>query len=331
MRAVEIRAPGGPEVLVLGERSVPDAGPGEVLVRVEAAGVNRPDVLQRLGRYSPPRGVSDIPGLEVAGTVVARGAGAPLEIGARVCALVAGGGYAEYVAVPSSQCLPVPSGLRATEAAALPETFFTVWDNVFTRGRLKRGDTLLVHGGSSGIGTTAIQLGAAFGARVLATAGSREKCAACVALGAERGILYPEEDFVAVSRDATGGNGVDLILDMVGAPYLARNLEALAVEGRLVEIAFLKGDTSTLSLRPLLEKRLSIMGSLLRPRSPDEKGAIARALLEQVWPLIEAGAVRPIIHATFPLERAAEAHALMESGAHIGKIVLLVGPASQAG
>ena len=326
MRAVTVTQPGGPEVLVPLERPVPKPGPGEVLIRVEAAGVNRPDILQRLGRYRPPQGASDIPGLEVAGTVVALGAGVATETGARMCALVSGGGYAEYVAVPFLQCLPIPARLGMVEAAALPETFFTVWDNVFTRGRLKRGETFLVHGGSSGIGTTAIQLGVAFGARVFATAGSREKCAACEGLGAEKAVLYPEEDFVPITRDLTGGRGIDVILDMVGAPYFPRNLDALALEGRLVEIAFQKGDTVSVSLRPLLEKRLSVMGSLLRPRSPEEKGAIAQSLFEHVWPLLESGSVKPIINATFPLEAASQAHALMESGAHIGKIVLLVRP-----
>jgi NADPH2:quinone reductase len=327
MRAVEITSPGGPEVLRPTERPTPEPGPGEVLIHVKAAGVNRPDVLQRLGRYSPPKGTSDIPGLEVAGSIVACGPGVEQTLGSPVCALVSGGGYAEYVAAPLPQCLPIPLGLGAKEAAALPETFFTVWDNVFTRGRLKRGESILVHGGSSGIGTTAIQLGAVFGARVFATAGSREKCAACETLGAEKAVCYPTEDFVALTRDLTKGKGVDVILDMVGGPYLARNLEALAVEGRLVEIAFLGGDTASISLAPFLHKRLSLLGSTLRPRSVAEKGAIARALRENVWPLIEAGRVRPIIYATFPLDAAGQAHALMESGVHIGKIVLLVGGA----
>ncbi len=325
MTAIEIAEPGGPEVLRATTRPVPAPGPGEVLIRVAAAGVNRPDVLQRLGRYDPPPGASDLPGLEVAGTVAAVGEGVEgWSVGDAVTALLAGGGYAEYAVAPEPQCLPVPDGLDMTAAAALPETFFTVWTNVFQRGRLAEGESLLVHGGSSGIGTTAIQLARAFGARVFATAGSPEKCAACERLGAERAIDYREEDFVEVVKAATDGRGVDVILDMVGGDYVVRNLKALAVEGRLVYIAFLKGSKVELNLMPLMLRRLTITGSTLRPRSVAEKGAIAAELREKVWPLIARGEVRPVIHATFPLARAADAHALMESSAHIGKIVLEV-------
>jgi putative PIG3 family NAD(P)H quinone oxidoreductase len=327
MRAVEISRPGPPEVLTLVERERPTPGPGEVLVQVAAAGVNRPDVLQRKGGYPPPPGASDLPGLEIAGRVVAVGPDADgvavrWQDGDEVCGLVAGGGYAEYCAVPAGQCLPIPAGLSAIEAAALPETFFTVWTNVFERGRLRAGETILVHGGSSGIGTTAIQLARAFGARVFATAGSAEKCAACQRLGAEIAVNYRERDFVAVFSDATGGRGVDLILDMVGGDYVARNLTLLAVEGRLVQIAFLKAPTIELDLMQVMRRRLTITGSTLRPRTPAEKGAIAAALEANVWPLLAAGTVRPIVHAVFPLAEAAAAHRLMESSAHIGKIVL---------
>jgi putative PIG3 family NAD(P)H quinone oxidoreductase len=325
MAAVEIAQPGGPEVLRLAERPRPGPRAGEVLIRVAAAGVNRPDVLQRQGRYDPPPGTSDIPGLEVAGTVEAVGPGVTgWKTGDSVCALVAGGGYAEYCAAPAAQCLPRPRGLSPVEGAAIPETFFTVWHNVFERGRLARGETLLVHGGSSGIGTTAIQLGRAFGARVIATAGTAEKCRACERLGAERAVNYREEDFVPAVRQATGGRGADVVLDMVGGDYVPRNCAALAVEGRLVQIAFLKGSPVELDLMTLMQKRLTVTGSTLRPRSVDEKGAIARALREHVWPLLERGAVRPVIFETFPLERAADAHRLMESSRHIGKIVLTV-------
>jgi putative PIG3 family NAD(P)H quinone oxidoreductase len=295
-----------------------------VLIRVAAAGVNRPDLMQREGKYAPPPGVTDIPGLEVAGSIVEVGPDvAGLALGDEVCALVQGGGYAEYCTAPSAQCLPIPAGLSLVEAAALPETFFTVWHNVFERGRLAAGESLLVHGGASGIGTTAIQLGRAFGARVFTTAGSATKCAACVALGAERAIDYHGEDFVAVVRDATGGRGVDVILDMVGGDYTARNLECLAVEGRLVQIAFLQGPKSRLNLLPVLQKRLTITGSTLRPRSVEDKGRIAAALRKEVWPLLARGVVRPVIHATFPLPEAFRAHAVLEEGAHIGKVVLL--------
>jgi putative PIG3 family NAD(P)H quinone oxidoreductase len=324
MAAIEIARPGGPEVLSPARRPRPSPAAGELLIEVEAAGVNRPDVLQRQGHYPPPPGASDIPGLEVAGVVAAAGEGVSgWAEGDRVCALLAGGGYAEYAAAPAPQCLPVPRGLGAVEAAALPETFFTVWTNVFERGRLRAGETLLVHGGSSGIGTAAIALARAFGARVLATAGGAEKCAACERLGAARAVNYREEDFVAAVKAETGGRGVDVVLDMVGGDYTPRNLECLARDGRLVQIAFLRGSKVQLDLLPVMQRRLTITGSTLRPRSVEEKGAIARALREQVWPLIEQGRVRPLVHATFPLRKAADAHRLMESGGHIGKIVLV--------
>jgi putative PIG3 family NAD(P)H quinone oxidoreductase len=325
MRAVEIAQPGGPEVLRLVERPVPVPGPGELLIAVAAAGVNRPDVMQRKGQYAPPPGTSDLPGLEVAGHVVEIGPGVTgWREGDAVCALVAGGGYAERCVAPAIQCLPVPERLSLVEAAAVPETFYTVWTNVFERGGLKAGESFLVHGGSSGIGTTAIQLARAFGARVFATAGTDDKCQACAALGAERGINYRTEDFVAVTGAATTGRGVDLILDMVGGDYLQRNLAALAVEGRLVQIAFLKGATPSIDLRLIMQKRLTLTGSTLRPRTPAQKGVIASALLEHVWPLLERGAVMPKIHATWALDAAAEAHRLLESSTHVGKIVLLV-------
>jgi putative PIG3 family NAD(P)H quinone oxidoreductase len=327
MRAIEIAQPGGPEVLCLVRRPLPVPGPGEVLVRVTAAGVNRPDVAQRQGRYAPPPGASDIPGLELAGTIESLGESVDgWTVGDRVCALVSGGGYAEYCVVPAVQCLPIPKGLDAVQAAALPETFFTVWANVFERGRLRAGEALLVHGGTSGIGTTAIQLARAFGARVLATAGSPEKCAACEALGAERAIDYRREDFVDVVRQATGGRGVDVVLDMVGGAYIPRDLEALAPEGRLVLIAFLGGPKVEVNFLPVLQRHLTITGSLLRPRPVEEKGRLARELREKVWPLLESGRVRPMIDSAFPLERAADAHRRMESGAHIGKIVLTMVP-----
>jgi len=298
---------------------------GEALIKVAAAGVNRPDVLQRQGTYTPPPGVTDIPGLEVAGTIASLGEGVTdWRLRDAVCALVAGGGYAEYCAAPGPQCLPVPRGLDAMAAAALPETFFTVWTNVFDRGRLAPGETLLVHGGSSGIGTAAIQLARAFGARVFATAGSPEKCAACVRLGAERAIDYKREDFVAVVKEVTGGKGADVILDMVGGSYIPRNVEALAADGRLVQIALLEGATAEVDFGRVMMRRLTLTGSTLRPRSVEEKGAIARALRERVWPLLESGRVRPVVHATFPLAEAAAAHRLMESSRHIGKIVLRV-------
>ncbi len=323
MRVIEIREPGGPDVLVPAERPMPLVGAGEVLIQVAAAGVNRPDVAQRQGKYPSPPGASDIPGLEIAGAIVQIGGEVRgWRVGDRVCALVSGGGYAEYCAAPAPQCLPVPSGLSDVDAAAIPETFFTVWTNVFERGRLASGESLLVQGGSSGIGTTAIQLARARGARVFATAGTAEKCAACERLGAERAINYREEDFVAVTREATGGRGVDVILDMVGGDYFPRHLDALAVEGRLVQIATLGGTKAQIFLPAVMQRRLTITGSTLRARSVAEKGAIASALRAEVWPLLESGRVRPVVFKTFPLSEAAAAHRLMESGAHIGKIVL---------
>ena len=324
MRCVEIEGKGGPpDVLKIATRPRPAAGEGEVLIRVAACGVNRPDVLQRQGGYPPPAGASDIPGLEVAGIVAARGANAGAwNVGDLVCALVAGGGYAEYVAAPAPQCLPVPKGLSPVEAAGIPETFFTVWTNVFERGRLQRDETLLVHGGSSGIGTTAIQMASRLGARVFVTAGSADKCAACERLGAAKAINYRETDFVEAVKELTGGTGVDVILDMVGADYIERNIRSLAVEGRLVQIGFQKGAKAEVNFMPLMLKRLTYTGSTLRIQSAASKGRIAEALRRNVWPLIEAGAIRPVVHATFPLDRAADAHRLMESNAHIGKIIL---------
>ncbi len=327
MRCVEITQPGGPEVLRPARRPAPVPGPGEILVEVAAAGVNRPDTLQRQGRYDPPPGASDLPGLELSGTVIAIGEGVEdWASGDRVCALVAGGGYADYCAVPAVQALPVPGPLSMVEAAAVPETFFTVWTNVFERGALKRGETLLIHGGSSGIGTTAIQLAKAFGATVFTTAGSDDKCRACEELGADRAINYRSEDFVAVIREATGGRGVDVVLDMVGGDYIARDVEIMAVDGRHVSIAFLQGSKVSLNMAPVMTKRLTLTGSTLRARPVAEKGRIAAALREQVWPLLESGAIKPQIHRVFPLEQAEDAHRLMESSAHIGKIVLAVGP-----
>jgi putative PIG3 family NAD(P)H quinone oxidoreductase len=325
MRAIEIAHPGGPDVLQVADRPVPEPGPTEVLIAVAAAGVNRPDVLQRLGKYPPPPGVTDLPGLEVAGTVARAGAAVSAwRVGEPVCALVAGGGYAEYCVAPEPQCLRVPAGLSLVDAAALPETSFTVWTNLFERGRLQNGESLLVHGGASGIGTTAIQFARAFGAHVFATAGTDEKCAACERLGAELAINYRTTDWVAVVRDHTDGRGVDVVLDMVGGDYVRRNLDLLAVEGRLVQIAFLKSSRVEIDLMPLMRRRLTMTGSTLRPRSPEEKGAIARALEAHVWPLIEQGTIRPVVHAVFPLERAADAHRMMEADTHIGKLVLEV-------
>ncbi len=323
MRAVEIRGFGGPDVLSLTERPVPVPAAGEVLIGVGAAGVNRPDVFQRQGAYAPPPGASDLPGLEVAGTILACGTGVTRwHVGDEVCALLAGGGYAEYAVAPEGQCLPRPAGLSTIEAAALPETFFTVWTNVFERGALRAGETLLVHGGSSGIGTTAIQLAARAGATVYATAGTAAKCAACLALGATRAVNYRDEDFVVALRDATGGRGVDVILDMVGGEYVARNLSTLAEDGRLVQIAVLQGSRATVDAALVMRRRLTFTGSTLRPRPVAEKARIASALERQVWPWLASGQVRPQIYRTLPLAHAAEAHALMESSAHIGKIVL---------
>jgi putative PIG3 family NAD(P)H quinone oxidoreductase len=325
MLAIEISAPGGPEVLVPAERPMPSITAGEVLIKVAAAGVNRPDVAQRMGRYPPPPGASDIPGLEIAGTIQTVGSDVKnWRAGDHVCALVSGGGYAEYCAAPAPQCLPLPRGIDLVHAAAIPETTFTVWTNVFDRGRLKNGESILVHGGSSGIGTTAIQLAKARGARVFATAGTTEKCRACESIGADRAINYRDSDFVAAVRELTGGKGVDVILDMVGAEYLQRNLDALATEGRLVHIGQLGGAKAQINLTPVLRNRLTITGSTLRARSVSEKGAIAAAVHEQVWPLFESGAVRVLVHRTFPLSNAAEAHRVMESSTHIGKLVLTV-------
>ena len=325
MRVVEITQPGKPEVLKPASRPLPQPKTGEVLVKVEAAGVNRPDVLQRTGHYPVPPGASDIPGLEIAGRVAAAGVGVSgWRVGDAVCALVQGGGYAEYCAAPALQCLPIPNGLSAIEAASLPETFFTVWSNVFDRARLAPGESFLVHGGSSGIGVTAIQMVKAFGHTVFATAGSPEKCAACEKLGADRAIDYKTEDFAAVVQDATGGRGVDVILDMVGGDYVDRELKCLADDGRIVLIAFLGGSRATLNLNEILRRRLVVTGSTLRPRPVEFKGAIAAKLREKVWPLVEAGRIKPVVHETFPLDQAARAHELMESGRHIGKIVLVV-------
>ncbi|OGB44828.1 MAG: NAD(P)H-quinone oxidoreductase [Burkholderiales bacterium RIFCSPLOWO2_12_FULL_65_40] len=326
MRAVEITSFGPPDVLRLGERPQPVAGAGEVLIRVNASGINRPDVVQRKGHYAPPPGASDLPGLEVAGVVQGGDAmameRAGLRLGDRVCALVTGGGYAEWCVAPVEQCLPVPQGLTDIEAASLPETFFTVWSNVFDRGRLQRGETLLVQGGGSGIGVTAIQLGRAFGATVIVTAGSDEKCAACLALGAHHAINYNTQDFVAEVQRITGGKGADVVLDMVAGSYVAREVECLAEDGRLVIIAVQGGLKSEFNAGLVLRRRLTITGSTLRPRSVEFKGSIARALREHVWPLLASGAVRPVIHSTFAAADAAQAHALMESNQHTGKIVL---------
>ncbi|RKR67690.1 putative PIG3 family NAD(P)H quinone oxidoreductase [Acidovorax sp. 94] len=326
MRAVEITSFGGPEVLRLGERPVPQPGVGELLIRVAASGINRPDVLQRMGHYAPPSGTSDLPGLEVAGVVESGDAAAMAEagirVGDRVCALVAGGGYAQWCVVPVVQCLPVPDGFSDVEAASLPETFFTVWSNVFDRGHLQAGESLLVQGGTSGIGVTAVQLARAFGATVIATAGSDEKCAACLQLGAHEAINYKTQDFVAEANRITQGKGVDVVLDMVAGDYVAREVQCLAEDGRIVIIAVQGGIKSDFNAGLVLRRRLTITGSTLRPRSVAFKGAIARALREHVWPLLVAGRVRPVIHSTFAAAEAAKAHALMESNQHIGKIVL---------
>jgi putative PIG3 family NAD(P)H quinone oxidoreductase len=322
MDAIEISEPGGPDVLRLVQRDVPVPADGEVLVRVAACGVNRPDILQRLGKYPPPAGASPIPGLEIAGTIE-RSRSDRWREGVDVCALVAGGGYAQYCTVPAEQCLSLPDGLAVPEAAALPETFFTVWTNLFERGALREGETALIHGGTSGIGTTAIQLARAFGATVFATAGSDEKCDACRRLGASRAINYRAADFVAAVRDAAGQAGVDVILDIIGGDYLARNIQCLGMNGRLVQIGLLGGARAELNLSPILQKRLTLTGSTLRARTPREKGRIARALEVHVWPLIARGLVRPIVHATYPLSQAADAHRELEAGRVIGKLVLL--------
>lgn len=325
MRAVEISQFGPPEVLKLTERPDPAPAAGEVLIDVEAAGVNRPDIIQRYGKYPPPPGASDIPGLEVAGRVAALGEGVNgFTVGDRVCALVAGGGYAERASVPQEQVLPIPNGLTAIQAAGIPETFFTVWTNVFQRGKLQPGESILVHGGTSGIGTTAIQLAKTFGARVMTTAGSDDKCDAARRLGADEAFNYRTADWVADAKRATGGRGLDVILDIVGADYIPKNLDLLAVDGRLVQIAFLKTAKVELDFSIMMRKRAWLTGSTLRPRTPAEKGVIARDLHQHVWPLLERGVVAPIIHETFPLDRASQAHRLMESSTHIGKIILRI-------
>jgi len=329
MRAIEITKSGGPEVLRLVERDDPAPGSGEVLIAVVAAGVNRPDLMQRQGLYPPPKGASDLPGLEVSGRVVSLGpgqprsaAGRPWAVGDDVCALVTGGGYAERCVAPGVQCLPVPRGMSLVDAAAVPETYFTVWTNIFDRGRLAREEWLLVHGGTSGIGSTAIQLAAARGAHVLATAGTDEKCRACETLGARAAINYRSVDFVTAVRDATAGRGVDVILDIIGGAYTPKNLECLARDGRLVQIGLIGGSEAQISLRPIMLRRLTITGSTLRIRTPEEKGAIAAALEREVWPLLESGKVRPVISARLPLADAAGAHRLLEAGSVIGKVVL---------
>ena len=326
MKVVEIRGFGAPEVLVLAERSDPKPGTGEVLVRVSASGVNRPDVLQRKGAYAPPPGASDLPGLEFAGEIVGGDADAMararFKVGDKVCALVAGGGYAQFAVAPVSQCLPVPKGLSDLEAGGLPETFFTVWTNVFDRARLQKGETLLVQGGTSGIGVTAIQLGKAFGAKVIATAGSADKCKACLQIGADAAINYKEQDFVEEVKRLTDGHGADVVLDMVAGDYVAREVKCLADDGRLVIIAVQGGVKSEFNAGEVLRRRLTITGSTLRPRPEAFKAAIAKALLQHVWPLLESGKVKPIVHKVFDAADAAQAHALMESGAHVGKIML---------
>ena len=324
MTIIEARGPGGPDVLVPAERPLPQPGAGEVLIKVEAAGINRPDVLQRQGLYPPPKGASDLLGLEVAGTVAALGPGAArFKLGDKVCALVNGGGYAGFAAAPEATTLPVPKGLSMIEAAALPETVFTVWNNVFERGQLKRGDWLLIHGGASGIGTTAIQMAAAFGARTIVTVSSAEKAKACLGLGATRAINYHEEDFVEAVRETTKGHGADIILDMVGSDYIERNLKAAALEGRIVQIAFLKGSKVELDLMRLMMRRLTLTGSTLRAQSSEAKARMAKAIEESIWPLIAEGKLKPVIDSTFKLTDAAAAHARIDDPAHVGKIVLV--------
>jgi putative PIG3 family NAD(P)H quinone oxidoreductase len=326
MTVIEISQPGGPEVLKPASRPTPSPADGEILIRVEAAGVNRPDLLQRQGNYPPPPGASDIPGLEVAGTVAALGAGVTgWTVGDPVCALLAGGGYADYAAVPAVQCLPAPAGLSMAQAAALPETLFTCWTNLVDSGRLATGQTVLIHGGSSGIGTTGIQLAKLLGARVIVTAGSPEKCGACLSLGADIAIDYKAEDFVPAVKAATDKRGVDVVLDMVGGDYIRRNIEVMAQGGRHVSIASLGGAEATFPIFKVMQKRLILTGSTLRARSAVEKGAIAQSLLSAVWPAVADGRLKPLIHATFPLAEAARAHAALEAGDHIGKIVLTIG------
>lgn len=332
MTAIEIAEPGGPGVLRSTRRPVPSPGEGEILVRVLAAGVNRPDANQREGRYPPPPGVTDVPGLELAGVVVAAGSGAGrFAPGERVCALVAGGGYAEYAVVPEPQALPIPEGVDAVAAAAIPETFFTVWDNLFERGRLASGERLLLHGGAGGIGTTAVQLAAARGAIVWATAGGADRAAVCERLGAARGIDHRTEEWAAVVREETGGEGVDVVLDVLGGERVQEHLDLLRTEGRLVQISLLAGRTATIDLWTVMAKRLTIVGSTLRARSVAEKGRIARALEREVWPLLAEGRVAPAIDSRFPLEDAADAHRRLESREHVGKIVLVVDPDTDGG
>ena len=323
MKFIKIEKHGGPDVLKLNSQAVPDPGPDEVLIRVEAAGVNRPDIMQRKGLYPPPPGATDVLGLEVSGTVEKTGVNVTeLKVGSQVCALVSCGGYAEFCLASASICLPIPEKISLEHAAGIPETFFTVWTNVFERGHLKSGETLLVHGGSSGIGTTSIQLGKAFGAKVYTTAGTQEKCDFCKKLGADVAINYNENDFEAEIKTLTENRGVDVILDMVGGPYFPKNIKILASEGRLLQIALMQGYKAEVDFRPLLMKRVTLTGSTLRPRSVKEKASIARGLFKEVWPLLDSGIIRPIIHQTFPLEKAADAHRLMESSNHIGKILL---------
>ena len=325
MKAVEISKPGGPEVLVLVDRPMPEPGNGEVLIKVSAAGINRPDVFQRKGNYAPPPGASDLPGLEVVGEIVSGDAtAAGFKIGDKVCALIAGGGYAEYCVAPAAQCLPVPKGLSDIEAAGLPETYFTVWSNVFDRGQLSAGESLLVHGGASGIGTTAIQLATAMGHKVYATVGSDERARAVEGLGAVLGINYKTQDYVEEIKKATDGKGVDVVLDMVAGEYINRNLNCLADDGRIVIIALLGGAKSTIDCNHILRRRLTVTGSTLRPRPISFKAAIAQALKQRVWPLLEAKKIKPIVHTTFPLAQACDAHAMMEAGEQIGKIILTV-------
>jgi NADPH:quinone reductase len=323
MNVIEISEPGGPEVLIPAQRPTPAPDANDILIKVEAAGVNRPDAIQRAGHYPPPPGATDLPGLEVAGTVAAIGANVSgFALGDAVCALTPGGGYAQYCLAPASHCLPVPAGFSMVEAAGVPETYFTVWHNVFQRGGLQKGETFLVHGGSSGIGTTAIQLAKAFGARVLTTAGSDEKCRVCESLGADRAINYRTEDWPAIVREFTEKRGVDVILDMVGARYIQMNINSLAMDGRIVIIGFLGGSKAEVDFTRVMVRRQTITGSTLRPQSDAAKAEIATALKTQIWPLLEAGTVKPIIHQTFPLNQAADAHALMESSQHVGKIIL---------
>ena len=325
MRYINISEYGGPEVMEIKEGEVPDPGKGEVLIKVQAAGVNRPDLMQRQGLYPPPPGASPILGLEVAGEVVATGNDVSTwSVSDQVCALTNGGGYAEYVAVPAGQCLPVPAGLILEEAAALPETFFTVWANVFDRARLKPNERFLVHGGSSGIGITAIQMARSLGSKVFTTAGNKKKCAACRRVGADVAVNYHEQDYVKVLKEATEGQGVDVILDIVGGDYVARNLELAAKDGRIVSLSFIKGSRVEIDMMPILLKRLIVTGSTLRPRSAEAKASIAEKLRVQIWPLIESKEIKPLIAARFPLEDAAESHKLMESSKHIGKIILTV-------